>query len=375
MPPRVRYVPLQPVAPDRMSDLAGLPSAREHKAKFPKRAADRSAARSALKRWAQEQPEPAAPRNPDVPIQAVKVTVASLTKLRTVVESDVAPTEMLEQRMSPDDLFGALYSANSAYEFMKLQSEYKRRKASGRGSDKVEEQWRDVVKAAQTAYAAAGRPNVTEADLNGYVRELTKNRANLNAVTRLSNEAVALDSASTLTAGTKLVASFLPDVRKVIDLSDIITPIRDLCDDPIAQGSFTKHFSYSVSLSVTIKYWCPTWTNPFRTCTKKVTLAGVSFSVAVSVGYRVNCCGATVWGQGQVQACATIIGIKVCATCTATITGVAGISRTPVGSGCNYGLGISATLQCKLAGQTILNISYPFGWVVSGPCPPAGLCP
>lgn len=377
MPPRpLRYVPLQPVPPDQLPQVVGLPAVRQLKATFPKRAlTGRADARAALRRWEQNQPAPAAVRNPDVPVKAVRLTRDAVAKLRAVADSDVAPSEFLNQKFDQDSFFGTLYSTLAAYEFMQLQSEYKRRRAAPGAATRVDQEWKRVVNAAQTAFAAAGLAAVQEPDLNRFVQELTASRANLNTVVRLASTAAPVAGSAALTARTAVTASFVPTVGTVRDLSDLVTHIADLCDDPIAQGSFTKHFARSISLSVKIRYWCPTWTNPFRTCTKTFTIAGVSFSIGVTVGYKVNCCGATAWGQAHAQVCATIVGISVCASCTATITGVAGVSRTPVSGGCSYGLGITAVLQCKLAGATILNLSWPFGWTVTGPCPPAGLCP
>lgn len=107
---------------------------------------------------------------------------------------------------------------------------------------------------------------------------------------------------------------------------------------------------------------------------KSFTLAGVSFSLDLEVGYRVTCCGAIVWGQASVQACGTIIGITVCAQCTAKITGVAGFGRSGSGNNCTYGIGVNAQLKCTFAGITVFQVQVPFGYNVSGPCPPIGLC-
>jgi hypothetical protein len=206
-----------------------------------------------------------------------------------------------------------------------------------------------------------------------YERELNANKENRDAVITIWNSG--LDAVETsFTSARPPVASFVPSTGVFIDPASIITPISDLCDEPISEGSFTKHFSYSIALKVRVPYPCGISWKGIKWCYKTVTLAGVSFSFGVNVGYRVTCCGATVWGQAGAQVCATIVGIKVCAQCTGTIVGVAGVARTPVSTGCQYGLGINATLRCTLAGATILNISYPFGWTITGPCPPAGLC-
>lgn len=369
-----RFMPLEAVSPAELRTIRGLPAAREIKTTFPKRALGTAAdARSALKRWQEGQAVPAAPRNPVVAIKAGNPTRANFAKLRAVVDSETAPAEMLNQKLDEKALFGHLYSALTTHEYMKMQAEYKRRKATGRLAAATELQWQKVVAAARTAYAAGGL-SAGPADLDRYVKELTASAATLNAVVRVANTAVAADAGKTLSASSSMTASFVAVTDRMIDLTPITIPIAGLCDGPLKQGTFTKHFAYSVALSVKITYWCPTWTNPLRTCTKTVTLAGVSFSVGVNVGYKVTCCGATAWGQGYAQACATIVGIGVCASCSATIVGVAGVSRTPVGTGCAYGLGVNAVLQCKFAGSTILYLQWPFGFTITGPCPPAGAC-
>jgi len=370
-----RSLVLEPVASKELRRKFKLPPEKRLSAKFPKRShGSAAAARTAMRKWQEAQPVPPPVRNPDVPIKSVRLTRQALAKLRAVAESEVAPAEILRQKLTADALFGTLHSALTTYEYMKLQAEYKRKKARAGSSTKVEEEWNQVVRAAQTAYAAAGLADITEKDLDSFVKELSASRANLNTVIRLSDTAVPRGAGSALTKASRATASLVPVEDRFIDSSLQVTSIFDLCSKPFTEGDFTKHFSYAISLSVNITYWCPTWTNPFRTCTKKITLAGVSFSLSVDVGYEISCCGATVWGQAGAQVCATIIGISICASCVATIVGVAGISRTPVSSGCSYGLGINATLKCTLFGFTILNISYPFGWTIMGPCPPIDLC-
>jgi hypothetical protein len=322
------------------------------------------------------QPAPKAPKNPPVRVKAVKPTKAAFAKLRAVSRS-TSSTEAISQRLTQETFFGTLYSALTTYEYMQLEAEYKQRKSTGGGN--VDEEWANVQKAAQTAFAAGGLKRVDPADLSRFSQTLRSNAANRDAVIQIANTGRAEPGRARtrgLTSGLVVTGAFVPIATKIIDrFGDIIIPIPTLCTQPLIQGSFTKHFGSSVSLSVTLTVWCPTWTDPFRTCQKTFTLASVSWAVDVNVGYKVTCCGATVWGSATVAACATIVGISVCASCTASITGVAGVSRTPLGSSCLYGLGISASLTCKLFGATIFTASAPFGWTIAGPCPPKGICP
>jgi hypothetical protein len=357
-----------------MRRIAGIPPLRQLKVDFPKRNQGSPEARAAFKRWQESLPVPETETNPDIRVTAVRPSRVAFTKLRAVVDSEAAPAEILKQRLPLENLFGTLYSGLASYEFMKLEAEYRRRKATGRNLEATEARWKEIVGEFSRAFAAAGLPNVDEAQLRRFAAELNASPSNRDAIIRLSNTATPFAPSEPIRANAAIVGAFLPDIGKVLDPGGVATTIADICDRPFAEGSFTKHFAKSVSLSVKIKYPCGISWDGIEYCTKKITLAGVSFSIDVNVGYKVTCCGVTAWGQAAAQACATIVGIKVCATCTATVTGVAGVSRTPVTSGCSYGVGINATLKCTLAGQTILSIAYPFGWTITGPCPPAGVC-
>lgn len=359
-------VPLKPLTDVELKRI-GAPPAKKLKTEFPKRGT-RIPVTSALRNWQNKVAAPPAVRNPVVRIKAVPLTRGALTKFRNVVDAGLAPDVMAKQKMGTEELFGTLFSALTTHAFVQMEAEYRRRKAGARPpASKVDQQWQKHVRNFSQGFASAGLRNVGEAQLRQFAKELNASKANRDAVIAIFNSGT--DSAPTL-ASTTAVAQFVPLQGVFIDPKSIITPIGDLCDKPISEGTFTKHFSKSISLWVKIKYPCGLSWSGIEWCTKKVTLAGVSFGIAVNVGYRVTCCGAAVWGQAGAQVCATIVGIKVCAQCTATIVGVAGVAKTPVGSGCQYGLGINATLKCTLAGATILNISYPFGWTITGPCPP-----
>jgi hypothetical protein len=372
---RMPSMPLKPVPPKQVRRIAGLPPVKEIKATFPKRAhGGPTEARAALKRWQNSVESPPVKPNPEIRFTAVRPSTAAFRKLRTIVKSEAAPVEILKQRMQIETFFGTLFSGLATYEFLKLEAEYRRRKARRTDLGATEARWREIIADFSKAFAAAGIPNVDETTLRKFARELNASPANRDTIIELANKATAVGRPEAISANTTITASFVPDVGRVIDTGLLGTVIKDLCDTPISQGSFTKHFSKSVALSVKIKYPCGIGWGGIKWCTKTVTVAGVSFSLSVDVGYKVTCCGATAWGQSAAQVCATIVSIKVCATCTATVTGVAGVSRTPVASGCSYGLGINATLKCALAGQTILSVAYPFGWTITGPCPPAGLC-
>jgi hypothetical protein len=308
------------------------------------------------------QPKPGA-------IKAVAITAADVTKLAAVSKSTSATAEILAQGLGPDQTLGLLYSSIVAYEYTKLKAERKKRSTVARTKAKTDAEWGKVVEAVAAGYSAAGLKGLKEADLDKMATELGRNKANFNAVATIANSVE--DSLEAVEP--KVLGGFLTHVAVIPDLvAEVTTAPSSLCTTPI-QGNFTKHFSRSFALKVRLYVPCPSWTNPFRWCWKTFTIASVSFSLDLSVGYRVTCCGATAWGQAAAQACGSIVGVSVCATCTAKIVGVAGVGRTGSGSSCSYGLGINAELKCTLAGATVLYLSVPFGWTITGPCPPASL--
>lgn len=360
------------VSPEKLEKLAGFTKVVKHSALFPKQATAGPVAtlqRRALVSAAaaiKAGPQPAA-----APIKAVRVTTGELARLRAVHGSTAASAEMVAQKLGPDQALGSAYSALVALAYHRLQGERKARLAKARNPKPVEAQWQRIVGAASQAFADGGLPGLTEADLDTFSKELTRNKASFNAVLEIANSA--RDVVSPPAGARTAVGNFVTVYGSFVDRVPVVIPTpADLCDRAV-EGKYTKHFSRSFSLSIRLTYWCPTWTNPFRTCTTTITLAGVSFSLGLEVGYRITCCGATAWGQAFAQACGTIVGVTVCAGCTARVVGLAGISRSGSGSSCTYGLGVTAELKCTFGGVTVFSASVPYGWTITGPCPPAVL--
>jgi hypothetical protein len=359
-----------------------LPPAAEHEVKFAKRPGGSPAeAKQTLKDWQKGQPAPKPAKNPDVPIKAVSPTTSNIEKLVAVANSDQAPQEIINQKLDEQAFFGTAVSALTVYEFIKMQGEYSKRKAARSTAPKADSEWAQVVKGALGAFAAAGL-NITEAQLTSAAKDLAGNKRQLETVVRISNSRVLKDDKTVVPApgtgatakvlGGGLTGTFATATALIIDPNLFTVTIPNLCSKPFAEGIFTKHWTHSWSLTISIPYWCPIWSNPGRMCSYTVTIANVTVDVGLNVGYRVNCCGATAWGQAWAQACGTVAGITKCVGCTATVVGVAGFSRTPVGSQCSYGLGINASLSCQVFGATVFNATWTFGYTVIGPCPPAG---
>lgn len=362
------------VSPDRLQKLAGFTRIDKHSALFPKQSTSAGEARkrqkAALARAAAAVPAQAQPAPKT--IKAARLTATELGRLRAVHQSTAASAELIAQKLDPDQALGSAYSALVTYEYTRLKAERKARLGKARNRKRVDAQWQRVVDGARQAFAAGGLNGLTEADLDRFSTELTRSRANFNAVLEIANSA--RDVVQTPAGGpASAKGNFVTIYDTLADLVPVVIPTpADLCDRAI-EGKYTKHFSRSFSLSFTLTYWCPTWTNPFRTCTKTLTLASVSFSLGLEVGYRITCCGATAWGQAYAQACGSILGVTKCAGCTAKVVGLAGISRSGSGSSCTYGLGVTAELKCTIGSITVFYASVPYGWTITGPCPPAVL--
>jgi len=343
-----------------MATRAEAPS-KEYTVRFAKiQTSPVSKADSSLQGWLREQKQPEVKDNPEIRVKAAPLTAAALAQLQAVVDSENGPQKMLELKLTEASFVGILYSALTAHSFMKMQGDYVKQQPDSRNAV-TKEQWKGVIGEVLNAYSVAGL-KVTESELNGYVKLLTAKASILNAVTRLANSGVEQGAPAT-----KATAKFIPAIQVLPSVTPILTKVP-ACNQTF-QGTFTRHFAYTYSWVITISFPCGLTGFPpkVKWCSKSVTLATVTVSLNLNVGYKiVNCCSATVWGAVTGQVC---VGSR-CLTCTAAVAGVAIISKTASGSSCNYALGIQASLVCKIAGFTICSLSYPFGWNVYGPCPP-----
>lgn len=360
--------------------LKTLGKAKEFSDKHPKKDFSSLELKSKLKTWQNSFATPAEPLVKLSKINAVALKAKDVEGLRAIHESPTPTAEALVgQKMDPDKVIGTLFSALSTLEYTKMESEFKtlmKAATTPEAKAKVEAGWNEVVKAAQQAFASAGLKGLKEDDLRKFSQELSINKANFNAIVNIANTGVAVpgSAALTLSSQTVLKGGFVTATGLLLDGGIITTFIPNLCSQPFASGTFTRHFHKGFSLVVSIPYWCPSFFHPFRICHKNITLAGFTLDLNVQVGYRVTCCGAVAFGQASAQVCATLVGISFCAGCTARITGVAGIGRSGSGNNCTYGIGVNAQLTCTFGGITVLNLQAPFGFNVNGPCPPAGLC-
>lgn len=356
--------------------VANLPKVKVLKTKFPKAAVSQAAAKKRFAAYKARQKLPTV-KNVKVALKPVAITKSNLTSFIAVREADQALAAI--DKHFKKDLSGVInlsHSVMTTLAYIKMRDEFKTRLKKARTQNaklKVKQEWGEILNSAITLSKAAGGPSLTPAKLDDMARTLTRNKKAYAEAISMMKSAKPISHVN-LSATTKFSALVIP--HAILDAAantGVIDAPSNICDTPL-EGTYTQHYSNSLSLDVRFRYWCPSWRHPTRMCTGTVTLAAVGFNIGLNVGYRVSCCGAAIWGNGYVNACGTVMGITACAGCSATIVGVGGIARTPLSRGrCDFGLGANASITCKVGSITVFYISYTFGFALRGPCPPSPL--
>lgn len=308
-----------------------------------------------------------------IDIKPVNFTTKNLDKF-VKVRTNKSATAALDKYYKQDlpDFVSMAHTSQMVLAYSNMKEEYAKRKKRARTRTekiRLKKQWNKIVDAAVIANKISYGKDISEKTLDRMALNLKKNKKALSEVKNLT-KSIKTTSSDTLTLATTIVAELVPVTAASWAPIDTVIPVEEsLCDSPIS-GTLTKHYSNSFSITVKYPYWCPTWSNPLKTCTGSVTLAGVSFSMGIEVFYEISCCGAIAGGSAYVNACGTIIGITRCAGCRANVVAVGGIGHTPVNNECRYGLGAKADISCKVGSYTVFYAAYSFGIVVDGPCPP-----
>lgn len=354
---------------------------------WPKKSVKTGDVRKKFKAFADAAPTPV------TAIQEVQFTPARLQRSHIIalreIHSSTNPLQeaVLTQTMTPEALIGILSSAVLTLGFIKMEAGYQaalRKAKTAEDKRKLADGWKDGVAGFSRAFATAGLPGVDEDQLVAFASELQADKESFDTFVTIANTAEAT-SGRAVARLERATAGFVSQVGKGQEerFGSMILPLN-LCSQPFAQGVFTQHFGQSFSLQVHINLPCITgwhtvWGHPvwpiWGWCSNTYTIAGLSYNVDLQVGYRVTCCGGAAWGYASANVCATVLGNQFCAGCSATIIGAVGLTRIPIATGgCTYGLGLVAELKCTFAGFTVLDVNYPFGYTLQGPCPPPGLC-
>jgi hypothetical protein len=344
---------------------------RRFSAKFPtRRLATHADVRKKIEDWHQAKTLPDFKPH-DVKFSARKFSVQDLKKIRRVHEAEMGNYAMIEQEIRKEDLFATLYTALTIREFNRIRDEYSKRskRARTRAERKqINDQWEKHTKAAIAILDKAGLKRLKLTTMKSLVSVLKKDRASFKTIDSIAKTAATVQTFDKIEDAVAVnVGQILTVVQGIVLPSDVIQTFADLCENPV-EGQIKKCFSRSFSLSVRLKVWCPTWTNPFRTCWKTFTIAGVSFTLCIDIGYRVDCRGFTAWGCGYAQACATLLGITFCASCSACVTASAAAGVASSAGDCLYGAGASAEIRCYLWGIPVFYCGVGLGLQIHAPC-------
>ena len=351
-----------------------LPTPKKIKIAFPKRRSTKRGLSANYKRFVKQQVLPKQ-KVTKIKIKALPVNSKNLKTFYSVLdEKSVTAAIDAKYNKKLDSFVGMSHSIMTTLAYIRMRDEYKKKLKTARSPRKklaLKKNWDEIVKGASMMTKLANGAKVNQKTLDRMAAALQKDKKIYNKALLLA--ATSKDTKKGLMSRrTNLVPKIIavPVLVNAGD-GDVVTTNTGICDNPI-EGSITKHYSDSFSLRVRYTYWCPTWRRPTRTCRGTLTLAGVSFNLGIDIGYRVTCCGAVIWGNGYVNACGTIVGIRACAGCTASVVAVAGTGQATSGrSGdCSYGLGANAVVKCKVGDTTVFIASVYFGWTIVAPCPP-----
>lgn len=350
--------------------IAALARPKIFKHKYPaQRLPNNAAVRAEVNKWKKAQKVTALPRPKEMRFKAVKYMTQDLTRFRKVHESKIPHAEAVNQMFKPADLLGHLFSVVTTYEYMKLRSEYRQRlRAAPTPAQKkdVQRQWKKHVQAIQTIFARARLPRLTTSDIDRLAGNLSRDKRNFDAVKKIYGTASSITSAEQVVAFAP-VGIFQAVATELVLPGDLVTSIADLCEILIT-GTYTKYISETISWNVRLKVWCPKWNDPFRTCWKTFSIARVSFTLGVDVSYKVDCHGFSAWGCSYAEACASVLGQRICASCQGCVTAADAVGRSTGSGNCLYGNGVKIEVICRFAGITIFYAVVSFDLEIEAPC-------
>jgi hypothetical protein len=353
--------------------------------KWPKKTNAAADVAKRFKSFQETTPEPPKRLHDDnitaFPILAHRVAAIHEMHLSTTALSDAVAVHNMDTR----ELLGTLSSAMITVDFIKYQASYKQALPKAKTKEDTERlnvQWRQGVAVFTQAFAAMGLPGIEEDHLNAFAKELQADKKVFSSIVTIANTAVG-GKAVAMNALSQATGGFVPYTAKLglAQLGNIVLP-WNLCKSPFAQGVITKHLYHTFSLQVHIDYpclqWCTGWFGVkypcgWGWCNSTYTIANLSYNVDLQIGYKVTCCGGTAWGSAAANVCASVLGYSFCAGCSATLVGAVGLTQTPSGTNCSYGLGLTAELKCTFSGITIFDVMVPIGYTFQGPCPPVKL--
>lgn len=314
----------------------------------------------------------------------------ALEKLTAVHESDSPLAELAQgQQMDAADLAGVLYASVIAHEYELMKVDLgKRRSTNPRAAREADEGWqRILVPQIRRSLSTAGLQIHDQRGLDRMVGVLTGRRRSYAAfleIYRTGTKAANLiydDPASTgglVEPDTGVVVVEPPESSTIAFPPGWCDPTSGVRTETFSEGfRIRESITYPCGIrwkrkrKFGITYWVP---DGVKYCTTTFTIAEGSVGFGVEIGYEIDCCGISVWGQAWGEACGGVGGQTICARCQVNVTGAPGVANGSSGLTCSYGVGISGVMTCSLGGIPVFAAPITFGWIITAPCPPRGAC-
>jgi hypothetical protein len=351
-----------------------------------------------LKSWAAERSGGKRPLT-ELRFKAVALTRQHLKIVSTIQNSETPLVELVKHGLDLPGFAGILFSASAGLEYSRDLSRFKVERAKiarvkvaqarKAALSDLDEAWTAATTEYAGAHRRAGLKEVDADALYAMARELTGNQKWFSDFVKIYEPAKSAVSDTPLgTAIVEAVAGKSPS--QVIPDRHLRMP-PDWCGIQPIEGTFTEHVGASFSLTitmtipcgvkwkkkkrkifgVTITYWVP---DGIKYCTVTLGVAELSFYFGIELGYKLDCCGPSVWGAAATETCAAVAGIEKCARCDAWVAAIGGMARVTMDDGtCAYGIGITLGVDCQVAGVSVYGTELSYGWVVTGPCAPVNL--
>ena len=316
--------------------------------------------------------------NPPMKLVAQPLSVHQVRSLQAIHESTSPVNEALKQQMLPETIMSTVANCQLVMDYMKLKSDFTVRsgKLKGAEKEKLTAEYREAVSGFSRAFGELGLTGYDENKIEAAAKELQADKKAFNAVATMLSTAkpASPQTAGLATRGGGPFGSWNVATGSLTlwpGIGNILASIK-FCQQPHT-GSFTRHFGETFSLGFTVGYSCwRGWGKGWGTCYYSYTIASLSYSADLQIGYSMNCCGGTAWGAATAQICGSILSYTRCASCSVTIGSAAGVGTVSGAGGCVYGLAMSARLRCEYNGVTLVDVPYQLNYTITGPCPLPG---
>ncbi|MHA2208420.1 MAG: hypothetical protein ACXABV_04565 [Candidatus Thorarchaeota archaeon] len=342
-----------------------------HELKFDRRKRSRSAIED-VRKWAKSKKAPEdLPKPKRFRLKGRRFKSKDLSKLHAVHKSKTPLLSAMNQELTPEEFLDLSYSAFTVHQYQLMKDKYRSRLEAAKTKQeeaKIRREWRALVRGASKGFQRAGMRGVKEEDLDNLALEISRDKSIAKSIKKMAGSGVRERRSE---SNPDYAAGEIPVVSEVAEpIESIVEAYLELCRNPI-EDIYEWVYKFEFSWKISLKIWCPTWFDPFRFCWTTFTIAGISTTISLEVGYRISCTGASAWGLASARTCATLLGIAYCFECTAEVVGVLGFTEVSDTGGCVYGAGVNCEFRCYWLGLPVAFLTAGIGLVIKAPCPDA----